>query len=291
MLSVAAARPSPITWERPATTVSLAGLHGGAGTSTLCLLLAHAISAGSRSPTLAVDLAGRSRGGLAVLGAADAQATAEAIAAVAIQGRAVRRPFGVNEAGVRIIGAGPDGVEELDRAYETLAARVFEAVESGADDASLARLARRAAGESDCWQALRWDNDEVVDAVAQVLDHAAPHHGLIAVDLGMLDSSQLATAVARRAHLHVWVLPGRSSSIEIAEQRLPRIPFEPAGYEAIAVWEAEERAPSAKRLSALGDRRGCPVVRVANHGGVDRGWDAMVRRCMTGIEELCELAR
>jgi hypothetical protein len=134
---------SRVAWEPPATVVSLAGLHGGAGTSTLCLLLAEAIATFGEAPALAVDLAGRSRGGLAVLGGAAGHATAEGTCAVAaIHGGRLEQPFGINEAGVRIIGAYPDGVEELDRGRETLTARLVEAVRSGADDARLAELAR-----------------------------------------------------------------------------------------------------------------------------------------------------
>jgi hypothetical protein len=87
------------------------------------------------------------------------------------------------------------------------------------------------------------------------------------------------------------VLPGRADSFEIAARRLPLLPFEPAGAEAIAVWQADEHAPSAKRLSALGDLRGCPVVRLANGGDRRQGWPEMVLRCLSGIGELCELAR
>ncbi len=291
MLTSSRSLADRLAWSTPATMVSFAGVHGGAGATTMCLLLAHAITAARGAPALTVDLAGRSRGGLAVLGEAAAQSTAEAIAAVAVKGEGIQQPFGVNEAGVRIIGAPPNGVEELDRTNETVVARIAHAVETGANDAQVAQLARLAVHEDRTWQALRWDNDEVVDAVARVLDHAAPHHGLIAVDLGMIDSSQLAAAVGARSHLHVWVVPARAHSMEIAERRLPLVLFEPAGNEAIAVWQAEERAPSTKRLSALGDRRGCPVVRIPSHGGAEGDWSAKVSQCLPGIEELCGLAR
>lgn len=289
MLS-SARTPAGLAWDSPASTISFAGTHGGAGTSTLCLLVAHAVAAESPAPTLTVDLAGRSRGGLAVLGAAAGQTTAEGTAAVAVHGRGLPQPFGVSEGGVRIIGAHPNGVEELDRTHETIVARVVEAVESGADDAHVADLARLALREDRTWQALRWDNHQVAEAVARVLDRAVPHHSLVGVDLGMLESGQLAKVVGARSHLHVWVVPGKPHSLEIAERRLPLIPFEPAGAEAIVVWQADTQAPSAKRLSALGDRRGCPVVRIADHGDCSRGWPSMVERCRSGIETLCALA-
>jgi hypothetical protein len=283
---------SRLAWGPPATIISLAGVHGGAGTSTLCLLLAEAIATLGEGPALAVDLAGRSRGGLAVLGGAAGQTTAEGTCAVAaIHGGRLERPFGVNEEGVRIIGAHPDGVEQLDRSHETLVARLVEAVGSGADDARLAELARYAVREDRSWQALRWDNQQVADAVARVLDQAAVHHALVAIDLGMLDGDLLAGTVGARSHLHVWVVPGRTASLEIAERRLPLLPFEPAGAEAIAVWQADGPSPSAKRLSALGDLRGCPVVRVANHGDPSDDLPTRMHRCLSGITELCELAR
>jgi hypothetical protein len=276
----------------PATTVTLAGVHGGAGTSTMCLLLAQAIATFGEAPALTVDLAGRSRGGLAVLAAAGGQTTAEATAAVAaVHGGRLERPFGVTDAGVRVIGTHPDGVEELDRGHESLVARLVEAVDAGADDARLAELARLAVCEDRGWQALRWDNDQVADAVGRVLDQAVAHHAVIAIDLGMLDSEALARVAGARSHLHVWVVPGRPRSLEIAEGRLPLAAFEPAGGEAVAVWESDRFAPSSKRLSALGDLRGCPVVRVANHGGEGGDWPTKLHRCLSGISELCGLAR
>ena len=279
-------------WDAPATTITLAGVHGGAGTSTLCLLLAQAIATFGEAPALAVDLAGRSRGGLAVLGAAGGQTTAEATAAVAaVHGGRLEQPFGVTDAGVRVIGTHPDGVEELDRSHESLVARLVEAVDAGADDARLAELTRLAVRDDRSWQALRWDNDQVADAVGRVLDQAVPHHALVAIDLGMLDSEPLARVAGARSELHVWVVPGRPRSLEIAERRLPLVPFEPAGGEAIAVWESDGFAPSSKRLSALGDLRGCPVVRVANHAGEDNDWPTKLHRCLSGVSELCELAR
>lgn len=281
-----------LAWGPPATTISLAGVHGGAGTTTLCLLLAEAVASAGAGAALAVDLAGRSRGGLAVLGGAGGQTTAEATCAVAaLRGGRLERPFGSNRQGVRIIGTHPDGVEELDRSHETLVARLVEAVASGAEDARLAELVRTAVREDRSWHALRWDNEQVAEAVARVLDEAAAHHALVAVDLGMLDSDQLAAVVGARSHLHVWVVPGRTASLEIAERRLALVPFEPAGGEAIAVWQADGRSPSAKRLSALADLRGCPVVRLANYGGDNEDVAVRVQRCLSGITELCELAR
>ena len=281
-----------LAWDAPATTISVAGVHGGAGASTLCLLLAHAITSFGEAPALTVDLAGRSRGGLAVLGGAAGQTTAEGTAAVAaVHGGRLREPFGENEVGVRVLGTHPDGVEELDRSHETLAARLAAALDAGADDARLGELARLAVREDQSWQALRWDNEQVGEAVARVLDQAVGHHALVAADLGMLDSEPLARVVATRSHLHVWVVPGRSSSLEIAERRLPLVPFESQGREAICVWQSEERPPSPTRLSELGDRRGCPVVRLADHGGAPTPWPTKLGRCLSGVSELCELAR
>jgi hypothetical protein len=279
-------------WDAPATTITLAGVHGGAGTSTLCLLLAQAIAAFGEAPALTVDLAGRSRGGLAVLGAAGGQTTAEATAAVAaVHGGRLEQPFGVTDAGVRVIGTHPDGVEEFDRSHESLVARLVEAVDTGADDTRLAELARLAVRDDRSWQALRWDNDQVTDAIARVLDQAVPHHALVAIDLGMLDSDPLARVAGARSELHLWVVPGRPRSLEIAERRLPLVTFEPAGGEAVAVWESDGFAPSSKRLSALGDLRGCPVVRVANHAGEANDWPTKLHRCLSGVSDLCDLAR
>jgi hypothetical protein len=279
-------------WDPPATVISVAGLHGGAGATTLCLLLAEAVATLGNAPAVAIDLAGPSRGGLAVHGGAAGQTTAEGICAVAaIHGGRLEHPFGVNRHGVRIIGAHPDGVEELDRSHETLAARLVEAVASGADDTRLAELARLAVREDRSWQALRWDNEEMAEAVVGLLDQAGQAHALLTLDLGMLDGNLLAEMAAMRSHLHVWALPGRAASLEIAERRLPLLPFETTGCEAVAVWKADGQSPSAKRLSRLGDLRGCPVVRVANHGNPGSDRSERMLRCLSGITELCELAR
>ena len=64
-----------------------------------------------------------------------------------------------------------------------------------------------------------------------------------------------------------------------------------AGRLAIAVWQICEPLPSCARLSALGDLRSCPVVRVADHGGESTEWPSRVLRCLSGVSELCELAR
>lgn len=274
-----------------AATISVAGVHGGAGATTLALLLANAIAGTGSGAVVCVDLAGRARGGLAVLGGAAGQTTAEGTAAAAaLPDGTLDRPFGVTAEGLRILGTHPDGVESLDRGHETLVARLVEAIDGDADDARLARLARLAASEQHGRQALRWDNEQAAAAVAGVLDRALAHHALVVIDLGMLDSDQLAAVVARRSDLHVWVLPSRPHSLEIARRRLPLIEFEPAGAEAVAVWRAAGHAPSARRLAALGDLRGCPAVRIADHGGGD-DWRAMAQRSLPGLIELCDLAR
>lgn len=280
-----------LAWEAPATTVTVSGVHGGAGASTLCLLLAHALANCGQAPALTVDLAGRSRGGLAVLGGAGGQTTAEATAAVAaVHGGRLERPVGVNEAGVRIIGTYPDGVEALERSHEALVARLVAAVADGAEDVRLADLVRVAVREDAAWQALAVDNEQAAGAVGRVLDQALPHHTLVAVDLGMLESQTLARMALARSDLHVWVVPGRAHSLEIARRRLPEIRFAGAGVEAIAVWQAEEQVPSSKRLSALGDLRGCPVVRVGNHGSSGL-WSERLVASLSGVTDLCELAR
>jgi len=280
-----------LTWEAPASTITISGIHGGAGATTLCLLLAHALANFGQAPALTVDLAGRSRGGLAVLGGAAGQTTAEATAAVAaVHGGRLERPLGINEAGVRILGTHPDGVEALERGHEALVARLVEAVAAGAEDARLAELVRLAVREDEAWQALRVDNEQAAAAVGRVLDQAVDHHALVAVDLGMLESHTLARMALARSDLHVWVLPGRAHSLEIAQRRLPEIRFEGAGAEAIAVWQAEEQAPSTKRLSALGDLRGCRVVRMGSYGK-SLEWSERLMGSLSGVTDLCELAR
>jgi hypothetical protein len=281
-----------LSWDAPATTVSVAGVHGGAGSTTLCLLLAHAITRFGAAPTLAVDLAGRARGGLAVLGQANGQTTAEATALLtAADDACPSEPFGVNDTGVRIVGTYPDGIDEFDRDCETLVRQLVEAVDRGADDSRLGGIVRVALRDAACRRAVRWDNDELSEGVGSLLDQAFLDHALVVIDLGIIDSEPLARAVGVRTDLHVWAVPGRVHSLETAERRLPLSSFETAGREAIAVWRDGDVALSARRLSGLGDLRGCPVVRVGNHGGEGLTWDERLLRCLSGVEELCELAR
>lgn len=281
-----------LAWEPPATTISVAGVHGGAGASTLCLLLAHVMANCAPSPPLALDLAGRSRGGLAVLAGAASQATVEATALVsAVHGGKLERPLAITDAGVRLIGAYPDGAEDLDRSHETIVARLARAADDEADDGQLGGLARRMVREQRGWQAMGFDDGQTGQAIGRIVDHAIAHHSLIAVDLGMRDSAATAQVVAARSDLHVWVLPGRAASLQVAQRRLPELPFEAAGKEAIAVWQAGESAVSSRRLSELGDLRGCPVVRVGGHGGERGDWTRRSARSLSGIVDLCALAR
>jgi hypothetical protein len=62
--------------------------------------------------------------------------------------------------------------------------------------------------------------------------------------------------------------------------------------EAIVVWQSGGSSLSARRLSELGDTRGCPVVRLANHGDHEKdGWPARAAHCLSGLLDICELAR
>lgn len=273
------AAATSLGWAAPGRTISVAGLHGGAGASTICLLLAHAIARFGRAPALAVDLAGRSRGGLDLLAGSSA-----AVVHDGDLGEAV----GTGSAGVRILGAERDGVEELDDVCESLAARLARAVSDGHDDAGLGRLCRQAMDEHHAWQALRWKSGP--EAFANLLGSTAEDHAVVAVDLGMLDSPALARTVVRRSSLHIWAVPSDPAALRVAERRLPVAGIEPQHREAIAVWARPGAPePSSKRLSALGDLRGCPVVRVPDHGPGD-DWAGRVLSCLAAVEELCDLA-
>ena len=278
------------SWEPPARTVTVATVHGGGGASTLTLLLAQAVTS-SAGPALAVDLAGRGRGGLALLAGAAGQTSAEATCALAaVRGDPVARPYGVSAGGVRILGCHADGVEQLDRGYETAVARIVEAAAAAADDGELARAARAALAEERGLRALRWDNGQLTRAVAQVLELAVTRHALVAIDLGLLESDALAAVTAERSDLHVWVLPDRPESLAMAARRLPLAALEPRAGEAICVWATGRGAmPCARRLAALGELRGCPVVRLAQHRDA-AGWPARAENCLAGLEELCALA-
>lgn len=279
-------------WTRPATVMTVAGLHGGAGASTLTLLIAHKVASCGDAPVLVVDLAGRTRGGLGTLANAWSQSSTEAAAAIAVVHRGrLARPYGVTPDGVRVMSAEPETLADLERSHETLVAQLVEHIARGVDDCRLGEAARHAVLDDRSYQALRWDSDQVANALGRMLDQAMHHHALVVVDLGMVDSERVAHSVRSRSHLHLWAVPGREDALDIARRRLACHPFQAAAREAIVVWQANGRRPSAKRLSDLGDIRGCPVVRLAHHGERDAGWAAMVDRCLSGLIDLCELAR
>ena len=279
-----------LAWSAPATVISVAGVHGGAGASTLTLLLAELIASTGRAPVLAVDLAGHSRGGLAVLSGVAGQTTAEGAAAAAvIHGAPLAQPFGVGDRGVHVLGAAPDGVIELERTYENLAARLATVVQPRNDEHAAPRAGDLLA-ETRAWEALRWDNGEAVEALGMLLDRAAPEHSLVAVDLGMRDSDRVAAVVQSRSALMLWVLPARATSLEIARRRLPLMPVGDC-LEAVVVWQTGSSVMSARKLSELGDMRGCPVVRLAHHGDETDDWRLRTARCLTGLIEICGLAR
>jgi hypothetical protein len=280
-----AAPPLPRTGA--ASAIVVCGVHGGAGASTLTLLLSELGQRGGDKPALAVDLAGPARGGLALLAAAGGESTAEGVAAAAVaRGSCLGRPLGATASGVRVMGAPPDVALALGHAHAALAARLAAAIDEGLDDEALGRLARGAAREARAWEALA--DEEARGALGTLLDRACGEHALVAVDLGLGDNPPVATGVHARAALQVWVLPGRSSSLEFARRRLAGAPAV-AAAEAIAVWQSGP-PPSARVLGELGALRGCPVVRLGNHGDARRGWPAMVERCLPGLEELCALA-
>ena len=127
----------------------------------------------------------------------------------AIHGGRLERPFGVNEPACGSSARTPTGWRSSTAATRRSWRGWSRRSREGADDARLAELARFAVREDRSWQALRWDNEQVVEAVARVLDEAAAHHALVAVDLGMLDGDLLAPWSGARSHLHVWVVPAR----------------------------------------------------------------------------------
>jgi hypothetical protein len=281
---------TPSSSGKPATVITTAGVHGGAGTTTVCLLLAHVIDTAAGNPSLVVDLADHGRGGLALLGGAGTRATAEQIAAAAVHHARGVEAFAVNRAGVRIVGALPHTIERLERNDETLIAQIIATVESAADDTELAQDLRAALVNYRARHALRWDTGEAAAAVGTFLQAAVLHHSFLGIDLGALESDTFAALAAEHADSHLWVVPGRQHSIEAAAQKLPELPPVNVRGEAIAVWQTDEPLPSPKVLSALGDTRGgVPVIRMANHGSALDPWSAKVERCRTALDEMLRL--
>lgn len=267
--------------------ISVAGAQGGAGATTIGLLVAHAHERASQGPVLAVDLAGPSRGGLALLAGAATPMTAEAVAAcTAIHRRSVAEPFALTDASVRILGAMPGVADALERTHESLVAQLAAQVAAGVGDMALGVLARQLLDEHRCWEAIRWDNDEVVDGVGALLDSAVEHHELVIVDLGTLQSAAIANVVAARADLHIWAVPGRLEALELAKRRLPTLDFSTTGEEVIVVWHADPPAPSPARLAELGATRAATVIRFPHYGSGNSAWPQRVSAVEASLGEL-----
>ncbi|HWC27166.1 MAG TPA: hypothetical protein VG474_11335, partial [Solirubrobacteraceae bacterium] len=117
VLASALARPTP------GAVVAFAGVQGGAGVSTLALLVCGAVTRATQRPAVALDLAGGTRGGLGALAGAWSQCSAQSTAEHVLAGATLARPYAESSDGVHIISDEPQAAIAADRVARRLLAQ------------------------------------------------------------------------------------------------------------------------------------------------------------------------
>jgi hypothetical protein len=264
--------------------VTFAGVQGGAGVSTAVLLACGAVKRASDRPTVAIDLAAGTRGGLGGIAGVWSQTSAEATAQLVIAGANLARPYVQTEDGIHVISDAPQAPIAIDQIARRLLAAAARAVERQATDAELAALARAGVEMAAIDELVGADPATQRAALDKLIHTAAAPHSLVAIDLGLADDG----ALARRTpvgDLHVWVVAARGQDLEVARRRLRD--HEPVGErELVVAWQPAGERVGSRGLRRLGDARGCPVVRLATFdpGG---SWADRERACRSGLEALC----
>lgn len=277
----------------PGQLVTVAGLHGGAGASTVTLLLSTAVTAVSDRAALAVDAAGLTGGGLAALAGCWSQAPAAATAQIVLEGGSLARPYVTTAAGVHLLSAPPDAVTISDSVGHRLTERLDAIARDGGDDSRLAAACR----EELAFLARAREYGDWIGPGARALrtfiSSARVAHSLIAVDLGVADTATL-TQHTRDADLHVWVMAARPHAIAAVRARLHAQPSCKAP-EAVLAWVPEGQVQSTgelreltRQLRALSEARGCPVVKLPTIG-YSQDWRDRAERCVASIDALCRL--
>lgn len=264
--------------------MTFAGVQGGAGVSSAVLLACGAVKRASDRPTVAIDLAAATRGGLGALAGAWSQTSAEATAQLVIAGGSLARPYVETEQGIHVISDAPQASIAIDQTARRLLAAAAEAVARDAGDDELAALARTGVERAAIDELVGAHPATQRAALDKLIRTAAVPHSLVAIDLGLADDAALVRH-APVSDLHVWVVAARREDLEVARRRL-------LGHEVVAnrelvvAWQPDRERVGSRTLRGLGDARGCPVVRLATFDPRDP-WADRERACRSGLEALC----
>lgn len=275
---------SALVRSAPGSVVTFAGVQGGAGVSSAVMLVCGAVKRASDRPSVAIDLAGGTRGGLGGIAGAWSQTSAEATAQLVIAGANLAHPYVQTEAGIHVISDAPQASIAIDQTGRRLLAVAAKAVASDAGDAELAALARAGVETAAIDELVGADPATQRAALDKLIRTAAVPHSLVAIDLGLAQDAALARH-APVADLHAWVVAARRQDLEVARRRL--LAHEPVGErELVVAWLPASERVGSWALRGLGDARGCPVVRLATFDHGD-SWEVRERACRSGLEALC----
>lgn len=274
--------------DLPGRVVSVAGLHGGAGATTLALCLANAATSGT-TPPLVMDLAGPSAGGLAILAGAASSDPPTTLAALRTEPGAIGRlkePIAKTTTGVSIMGTPPRADSLLDHYAAGALSRIGARARSGATAEQVAELVNTVA-ETHLAQLLPGGQD-TAEQVAMLIDQARQRFGLVVLDLGMAVEPDI-TAALDDVDLHLWVCSTAPASRARAQHLLAAHQHHAACRELLVVWDdGTEQQPTRQQFVELSGTRGLPIVQMPHHGPVADGIGSMVVKSMTGLVTICD---
>jgi Mrp family chromosome partitioning ATPase len=272
----------------PGRVVTVAGLHGGAGATTVALHLATAATAGRGRP-LVIDLAGSSAGGLAVLAGAATSAPPTTLAAlrkVPNGTSRIRNGLAQTTAGVAVMGALPRADTFVDHYAAGALARFGEKARSGATADEIAELVHTVA-ETRLAELTPWGSG-AAEQLAELIAGARQRFGLVVVDLGMAVEPDVTAAIAN-ADLHLWVTALGPVHLQRATHQLAAHPFRPA-REAIVVRDDNSGTqPDRHQYMTLIGERAAPIVQMPHHGPADDGVGPQVARTLGALASICDL--
>jgi hypothetical protein len=275
---------SALVRSAPGSVVTFAGVQGGAGVSSAVMLICGAVKRASDRPTVAIDLAAGTRGGLGGIAGAWSQTSAEATAQLVIAGANLARPYVQTDDGIHVISDMPQAPIAIDQTARSLLAAAASAVKRHATDEELAALARAGVEVAAIDELVGTDPAVQRAALDKLIHTAAAPHSLVAIDLGLADDAVLARH-APVGDLHVWVVSARRHDLEVARRRLLGHDVV-ADRELVVAWQPAGERVGSRALRGLGDARGCPVVRLATFDPGD-SWEVRERACRSGLEALC----
>lgn len=274
--------------DLPGRVVTIAGLHGGAGATTLALTLANAATTGT-TPPLVMDLAGPAAGGLAILAGTASTEPPMTLAALRSQAGAVGRletPIAKTDSGVAIIGTPPRADTMLDHYAAGALSRIGERARNGGTPEQIAELVERVAQTH--LAKLLPGGEDTTDQLTALLEQVRQRFGLVVVDLGMAIEPDV-SAAALHADLHLWVCSTAPASRARAQHLLATHQHHPGCKQLLVVWDdGTDQQPTRKQFVELSGTRGLPIVQMAHHGPTAQGIAAMVLQMLTGLAAICD---